>query len=103
MSAVDLLLSVVVIVQGVYLWRLWQAQRGPWALRNLWRYVHSLSPMPGTIQLRDDNEGTSCWLGPSGISFSGAGERIDSQREPPTLSRRNHIRRIGLSIDYQRR
>ena len=39
MSTVDLLLSVVVIVQGVYLWRLWQAQRGPWGLRSLWQYV----------------------------------------------------------------
>ena len=103
MSTIELLLSVIVIVQGVYLLRLWHAQRGPWGLRNLWQYVYSVSPLPGKIQLRDEKEGTSCWLGPSGISFSGPGERIDSRREPPSLSRGNHMQRIDLSIDYNGR
>jgi hypothetical protein len=98
MSTMDLLLSVIVIVQGVYLWRLWQAQRGPWGLRNLWEYVYSLSPMAGTIQLRDDKEGTSCWLGPSGITFSGPGETIETDSAMAMPRQGNHIRRIELAI-----
>jgi hypothetical protein len=98
MSTVDLLLSVVVIVQGVYLWRLWQAQRGPWGLTKLWQYVYSVSTMPGTIQLRDEKEGTSCWLGPSGISFSGPGERIETDSAMATPRQGNNIRRIDLAI-----
>lgn len=52
----------------------------------------------GTIQLRDEKEGTSCRLGPSGISFSGPGETIETDSAVAMTRQGNHIRRIDLSI-----
>jgi hypothetical protein len=54
--------------------------------------------MPGTIQLRDEKEGMSCWLSPSGISFSGPGETIETDSVMAMPRQGNHIRRIDVGI-----